>query len=246
MAQNNIDGELGSQVLGQQLAAPAQSTAQRPKLHPKYIVAIAVAIVIILAGAVVFYGIPSKTAATTTTPQAPQAPQIPPALMQRPNVLFEVPTAPMLYNYYNSSSSNFYFVQYALNFMQPLFANSTIVPPNTIIPVPQQYANTTSPVIVSFYIGSTPSYAAAVSNYTAGIAALRATFPQAATSSITVGNMSSLFSYQSYGLNTYALFFVDNNYYVILNIFGTSNLNMSYITDIAAHINSLIPSGTSG
>lgn len=70
-----------------------------------------------------------------------------------------------------------------------------------------------------------------------------ATFPNAIKTNSSVGSISSMFSYKAYGLNTYALIFVNGNYYVVLNIFGTPYLNQSYITGIAAHINSMMNAG---
>ena len=227
------------------LSAPylGKGPGRRPR-----IAVISVILVIILIAVVIVVVSRPPTKTTTTTPvtaTTPPTPYIPPALMQRSNVLYGVPAAPTQYNYYSSSSSSAYFVQYGLSFLQPLIAGNSIVPPSTVVTIPQQYTNLTSPLAVSFYIGATPNHSAAISNYSIGMSTLKSTFPNATASSISIGNMSTLFAYKSYGMNTYALFFVDNNYFVVLNIFGAPHLNESYITNVAAHITALIPAASS-
>jgi len=224
-----------------QLAAPQLGIGSKRRSR---IVVISIALVIILA-AVVIIGVSTHPAKTTT-------PYVPASLMQRSNALFGVPAAPAQYEYFNSSSSSsnvtpssYYMAQYGFSFMQPVLQGSAVVPPSTSVHVPQQYSNITSPVMVGIFVQAAPTHAAAVSNYTTGIKIIQITFPGAAETSASVGSMSSMFSYKAYGLSMHTLLFVNNNYYVVLNVMGTPYLNQSYLTGIAARVNSLIP-GASG
>ncbi len=204
------------------------------------IAAISVILVIILV-AVVFV-------AVTRPPARTAALYIPPTLMQRSNILFGVPAAPAQYEYYNASSagsSPTYVAQYGFSFLQPFLQGNSVVPSNTTISVPQQYSNITSPLAVALYVQAAPSHAAAISNYTAGTRIIESTFPNAAEASASVGNMSAVFSYSAYGLNTYTMLFVSNNYYVVINTFGTQHLSESYLMNIASHISSLVSSAAS-
>ena len=227
-----------------------------PKRHSAIIAAAVIIIIALLIAAALYNSSKSHASTTTisitttaayTSPTTSVTPQINrtrtlnfSALAQPSNVLYGLPSSIHLYGYYNASDPNYYNVQYGANFTKAFLQTPNVIPPNTLLNVPSQYANLTSPVIVTFFIENNTNSYFADSTYNSALASTLVTYPNTTSSSFSVGSRSVLLFYKSNGLSVYAVQFLYGKYYVLVETFGTQNLPSSYVKDIVMHYNASI------
>jgi hypothetical protein len=246
-------------------AAPqpiSETLLPEPKTHNRVYIYVTAIIIILLLGAVL-YGIYARkaapTAITTTIPTTTVSPTTSTVLetnhtrtlslsglAQPSNVLYGVPQSPQLYDYYNASNPTFYTVQYGANFTKSFVQSPSSPPINTTLNVPGQYANLTSPIMVTFFIENNTNYAAANSTYYSALSGTFSTFPNVTSSNFNVGYKSTLLFYKGYGLDAYAVQFLHGTYYVMIETFGTQKLSANYIKGISEHINATMGAALNG
>ncbi|MCL5239088.1 MAG: hypothetical protein M1286_01270 [Candidatus Marsarchaeota archaeon] len=245
---------------GQEAASGMQAGASKAKRASPYsghrsmwITVAIVALIIVIAGATsLLYNSapqPNATSASTSVPTT-----VPPqnsfspflvSLADQQNALFSVPSSPQMHLYLNNTSPDSVLSQYGLNFTASLLASQTLAPASYVLSVPSEYANMTSPMIVSLSAQSYSGAAAARSGYLSVLTELHNSTAMNASGTTLLsaknlsdfGNASVFSSALIYGLDEYSIYFVYGNYTVYASTFGNANsLSAGYIYNISSRI----------
>ncbi len=196
---------------------------------------------------------------STTTPTTTIMPSFNLTQLTTPqNALFSLPSSPALNEYnhnssFGSNSDGWVISQYGANFTSQLLSSPNVIKPNQYtINVPTQFANTTSPVIVSLQISMFTNGTDALNNYIKNVQlfsnstkAASNGFSNISQFNITgVGDRAMFQSYTAYGLSANAIYSLFGNYTSLITLIGTKHMQVGHVYNITDHVLSILANAT--